>query len=115
MYKQQQKECLERFMMKKFSVDKEDPPRVMVPLPIQRWKRAAISWGDRFYMFEEEMKCIAEEVMIAYWREVPVLLRILREHNGVRRVSRTTQAYFERVMAVTGDSIGQKKKNIHPM
>jgi len=70
---QQQRDELRRFMKEKFSVDVQG--EVMVPKPVQRWVPAAIDWGHSFYMSELEMECIANAVMLAYYR---VLLAIYK-------------------------------------
>ena len=54
-------------MFKKFSTDRE--AREMRPRHPWLWRRAEISWGDQFYMTDEEMRIIAAAVMDTYREE----------------------------------------------
>ena len=67
----QQLAYLKDWMLLKFSVDKFR--RCMIPMPVERWERAEISWGDNFFMTEAERQSIAIKVMDTYRVEMPQL------------------------------------------
>ena len=66
MTKEQQRDELKRFMKEKFSIDATG--EVMVPLPVQHWRPAAIDWGDGFYMTDLEMEFFANAIMLEYYK-----------------------------------------------
>ena len=67
----QQLAYLKDWMLLKFSVDKFR--RCMIPMPVEHWERAEISWGQNFFMTEAERQSIAIKVMNTYRVEMPQL------------------------------------------
>ena len=63
--------ALRYFMWQKFSIDKDKRRKVMCPCPVERWVRAEISWGHRFYMTVVELKVISQAVIDTYERIAP--------------------------------------------
>ena len=63
--------ALRCFMRQKFSIDKDKRRKVMLPCPFEHWERAEISWGQRFFMTEDELKVITQTVIDTYERIAP--------------------------------------------
>ena len=62
-------------MQEKFSIGLNR--NVMIPPPVQRWSRANISWGQRFFMTEAELQTISQAVIDQYEMDAQELFQQL--------------------------------------